>query len=79
MEPLLAFYDVTFFKHTFWRKIRLLEKLPCLIIFVIRENEKLISVNGESQLFPPVKRSGEALVRSPVKKILKFSELFFYS
>ena len=35
----LAFNDFAFFKHSFYRKRRLLKRVPYLFIFVIRENE----------------------------------------
>ena len=47
----LAFHDFAFFKHFFYRKRRFLKRVPCLFVFVIRENEILISVIRDSLFF----------------------------
>ena len=44
----LAFNDFAFFKHSFYRKRWLLQRVPYLFIFVIRENEILIAVIRDS-------------------------------
>ena len=47
----LAFNDFAFFKQSFYRKRRLLKRVPYLFIFVIRENEILIAVIRDSLFF----------------------------
>ena len=53
----LAFNDFAFFKHSFYRKRRLLKRVPYLFIFVIRENEILIAVIRDSLFFLFVNRA----------------------
>jgi len=53
----VAFRDFSFFKHPFWYKNRLLKSVSHLLIFVIRENEILISVIRDSLFVPFVNRA----------------------
>ena len=53
----LAFNDFAFVKHSFYRKRRLLQRVPYLFIFVIRENEILIAVIRDSLFFLFVNRA----------------------
>ena len=55
----LAFNDFAFFKDSFYRKRRLLKRVPYLFIFVIRENEILIAVIRDSLFFLFVNRARE--------------------
>ena len=59
----LAFNDFAFFKHSFYRKRRLLKRVPYLFIFVIRENEILIAVIRDSLFFLFVNRARDPPVR----------------
>ena len=65
----LAFNDFAFFKHSFYRKRRLLKRVPYyLFIFVIRKNEILIAVIRDSLFFLFVNRARDPPVR-PSKKV----------
>ena len=64
----LAFNDFAFFKHSFYRKRRLLKRVPYLFIFVIRENEILIAVIRDSLFFLFVNRARD----SPCTTLIKY-------
>ena len=51
------------FKHSFWRKNRLLKRLPLLLILVIRGNEIFISVIHDPLVSPFVNRARDPHVR----------------
>ena len=56
----LAFNDFAFFKHSFYRKRRLLKRVPYLFIFVMWENEILIAVIRDSLFFLFVNRARDS-------------------
>ena len=65
----LAFNDFAFFKHSFYRKRRLLKRVPYLFIFVIRENEILIAVIRDSLFFLFVNRARDPLLYHPLLSV----------
>lgn len=69
----LAFNDFAFFKHSFYRKRRLLQRVPYLFIFVIRENEILIAVIRDSLFFLFVEPCERAPLYDPLLMKVKFA------
>ena len=73
----LAFNDFAFFKHSFYRKRRLLKRVPYLFIFVIRENEILIAVIRDSLFFLFVNRARDPPLYDP--HLIYCSPMILYS
>ena len=71
----LAFNDFAFFKHSFYRKRRLLKRVPYLFIFVIRENEILIAVIRDSLFFLFGNRARDPPPPAPCTTLLRVASV----